>query len=63
MQVFHSGTKRFGASTQTNGGRVLAVTAIGDTMEAARAKAYAALGAIDFDGMHYRKDIGRLGMK
>jgi phosphoribosylamine---glycine ligase len=61
VQVFHSGTKRFGASTQTNGGRVLAVTAIGDTMEAARTNAYTAMETIEFEGMHYRKDIGRIG--
>lgn len=60
VQVFHSGTKRYGEHVQTNGGRVLAVTAIGDTMEAARTKAYAAMAKIKFDGMHYRKDIGRI---
>jgi phosphoribosylamine--glycine ligase len=60
VKVFHSGTKRYGAGTQTNGGRVLAVTAIGKDMHAAREKAYAAMGKIRFDGMHYRKDIGKL---
>ncbi len=60
VKVFHSGTKRYGAATQTNGGRVLAVTAIAKDMDAAREKAYAAMGKIQFDGMHYRKDIGKL---
>jgi phosphoribosylamine--glycine ligase len=42
----------------TAGGRVLAVTALGDDAAAARAKAYAALKQIEFAGMHYRTDIG-----
>ena len=58
VKVFHSGTKRYGAATQTNGGRVLAVTALGNDMSAARDRAYAAMGKIKFDGMHYRKDMG-----
>lgn len=62
VKVFHCGTKRYGAATQTNGGRVLAVTAIGKDMDAAREKAYAAMGKIKFDGMHYRRDIGKLRM-
>jgi phosphoribosylamine---glycine ligase len=60
VKVFHSGTKRYGEQTQTNGGRVLAVTALGDTMEAARDQAYAAMSKIHFAGMHFRKDIGKL---
>ena len=59
LQVFHAGTsQRLGGDLQTAGGRVLAVTALGDDAAAARAKAYAALQQIEFAGMHYRRDIG-----
>lgn len=58
LQVFHAGTRRSGDGLQTAGGRVLAVTALGDDVAAARKKVYDALGQIEFDGMHYRKDIG-----
>lgn len=60
VKVFHSGTRRYGGDVQTHGGRVLAVTALGDTMDAARARAYEAMKLISFDGMHYRRDIGRV---
>ena len=40
------------------GGRVLAVTALGDDAEQARARAYEAIAKIEFDGVHYRHDIG-----
>jgi len=42
----------------TAGGRVLGVTAIDDTLEQARERAYEAISKIHFDGMQYRKDIG-----
>jgi phosphoribosylamine--glycine ligase len=59
LQVFHSGTARRGSGdVVTAGGRVLAVCALGDDVEAARERAYEALGRIDFQGMHYRRDIG-----
>jgi phosphoribosylamine--glycine ligase len=58
VKVFHSGTKKYGDQLQTHGGRVLGVTALGDTMELARQRAYAAMEKIKFDGMHFRKDIG-----
>lgn len=60
VKVFHSGTKRYGAATLTNGGRVLAVTALGDDAEHARERAYMAMEKIKFDGMHFRRDIGKL---
>jgi phosphoribosylamine--glycine ligase len=47
----------------TDGGRVLAVTALGNTFMDARRRAYAAMGKIHFDGMHYRKDIGHQALK
>ena len=59
VKVFHSGTRRYGADTQTHGGRVLAVTALGDTLKDASDRAYAAMKKITFAGMHYRSDIGK----
>ncbi len=59
LQVFHSGTRRKGLDVLTNGGRVLSVCARADTVEQAREKAYAALEKIEFQGMHFRKDIGK----
>lgn len=56
--VFHAGTKLESGKYYTAGGRVLGVTAVADTMEHAREKAYAAAGKISFEGMHYRRDIG-----
>jgi phosphoribosylamine--glycine ligase len=56
--VFHAGTRREGSRLLTAGGRVLAVTALGDDVSAARARAYEAVGKIHWDGMHYRRDIG-----
>ena len=47
----------------TNGGRVLGVTAWGDTMEEARQKAYKNASKITFEGAYYRKDIGKLIIK
>jgi phosphoribosylamine--glycine ligase len=59
VRVYHAGTKR-GPQGEfvTAGGRVLGVTALGDSREAARANAYGALKRIRFEGMHYRTDIG-----
>lgn len=58
--VYHAGTKFENGKFLTNGGRVLGITAVGDTLEDALAKAYAAVEKIHFDGVHYRKDIGRV---
>ena len=63
VKVLHAGTKRQGDAIVTSGGRVLGVTASGPSLEAALQKAYAAAGKIHFDGMHYRKDIGRHNQK
>ena len=58
--VFHSGTKRLSGSNTivTDGGRVLGVTALGESHEEARQKAYANAEKISFEGVQYRKDIG-----
>ena len=57
VEVFHSGTAVEDGALVTAGGRVLAVTAMADTLEAACDRAYAALKNIHFDGMYYRRDI------
>ena len=61
VKVLHAGTKRVGEKIVTSGGRVLGVTATGHSLDAALEKAYVAAGKIRFEGMHYRKDIGRHG--
>jgi phosphoribosylamine---glycine ligase len=57
VQIFHAGTKRNGNDVKTAGGRVLAVTALGSTLEAARTRAYEAVSRIHFENCHYRRDI------
>src|SRR5882724_2613605 len=57
VQVFHAGTKIVANQVVTAGGRVLAVTALGSTIVAARDRAYAAASRIHFDDCHYRRDI------
>jgi phosphoribosylamine--glycine ligase len=59
VKVLHAGTKRVGDEILTSGGRVLGVTTVGPNLGAALGSAYAAAERIYFDGMHYRKDIGR----
>ena len=61
--VFHAGTRLDGKQVVTNGGRVLCVTALGDSVKMARARAYEALERIRFEGMQYRKDIGHRAIK
>ena len=56
--VFHAGTKRGDDGVYSSGGRVLGVTALGDSLADAREKAYAAAEKISFDGMQMRRDIG-----
>lgn len=56
--VFHAGTRLKGDQVLTDGGRVLGVTALGDTFAAAIAKAYQAVDAIEFDNAYCRRDIG-----
>jgi len=56
--VFHAGTKKRDGRYYTNGGRVLGVTALGDSIASARAKAYADVKKIEFTGAQFRADIG-----
>jgi phosphoribosylamine--glycine ligase len=62
-RVFHAGTRLAGKSIVTNGGRVLCVTAMGDSVKMARARAYEVLEGIRFEGMQYRKDIAYRALK
>jgi len=59
--VFHAGTRVNGGQLVTNGGRVLAVTAVEADLATAISKVYAGIEQITFQGMHYRTDIGRKG--
>ena len=60
LLVFHAGTRREGGRLLTNGGRVMAVTALSEaSLQAATEKAYQAVAQIHFDGMHFRRDIAR----
>jgi phosphoribosylamine--glycine ligase len=56
--VFHAGTKIENDKVVSNGGRVMAVTSLGDSIEEALAKTYASIEKIKFEEMNYRKDIG-----
>jgi phosphoribosylamine--glycine ligase len=55
--VFHAGTAVRGEELVTNGGRILGVTVLGETVADARERAYAAVGAIEIEGSRYRRDI------
>ena len=57
--VFHAGTKLENGKILSNGGRVLAVTAFGDTFQEATKKSYQNIEKLHFDKMYFRKDIGR----
>ncbi len=61
--VFHAGTRREDGRFVTAGGRVLGVTALGETIEDAVKRAYKAVSRIKWDGMHYRRDIGLKALK
>ena len=61
--VFHAGTQRQDGTTVTSGGRVLCVTALGDTVKQAQQRAYDVARGIGFDGAQYRKDIGYRAIK
>jgi phosphoribosylamine--glycine ligase len=57
VKVFHAGTRRDGDRVLTDGGRVLGVTALGDTLADAKRRAYEAVARIEFRGAFYRRDI------
>ena len=57
VRIFHAGTRRENGRVVTAGGRVLAVTALGETANDARTRAYEAVSRIEFEGAHYRRDI------
>ena len=57
--VFHAGTKKEGNKILTNGGRVLGVTGMGESIKESIENAYKAVSLISFEGMQYRKDIGK----
>ena len=61
--VFHAGTKRVDGQTVTSGGRVLCVTALGDTAKAAQQRAYEVLATLHFDGAQWRTDIGQRALR
>lgn len=61
--VFHAGTSFDNSNIVTSGGRVLGVTALGNDIGEARDNAYKAIEEINFDGMHYRKDIAYRAIK
>jgi phosphoribosylamine---glycine ligase len=63
VTVYHAGTARDGDGFRTAGGRVLGVSATGATLDAALGSAYEAMGKISFQGMVYRRDIGRRALK
>lgn len=56
--VFHAGTKHLNGNVMTDGGRVLAISGKGNTLEEARKQAYDAAAEINWDGLYFRKDIG-----
>ena len=57
IHIFHAGTRRVNGQIETAGGRVLAITALGSTLEHARERAYDAVSRIHFENCHYRRDI------
>jgi phosphoribosylamine--glycine ligase len=61
--VFHAGTAFQNDTVVTSGGRVLGVTALGADIRGAKEKAYRAIEKIQFEGMHYRKDIADRALK
>jgi phosphoribosylamine--glycine ligase len=63
VMVFHAGTARAGKDIVTAGGRVLGVTALGETIAAAKARAYEAVDAISFDDAYCRRDIADKAIK
>lgn len=63
VMVFHAGTKLIDGDIITSGGRVLCVTALGESITVARQRAYSTIESISFDGMQFRKDIAWRAIK
>jgi phosphoribosylamine---glycine ligase len=63
VEIFHSGTVLKDGQIVTGGGRVLAVSAAGDTLQQALERAYQAVGEVGFQGMYFRRDIGHRALK
>lgn len=63
VTVYHAGTKLQDNKLVTSGGRVLGVTALGDTLENVLKKSYDAVEKIHFEGAHYRRDIGKRALE
>ena len=63
VKVFQAGTRMSNGELVTDGGRVLGVTALGDTVADAQRRAYQAMKLVHFEGMHYRRDIGQQAIR
>jgi phosphoribosylamine--glycine ligase len=63
VRVYHAGTTRVGDQVVTAGGRVLGVTGVGESLEQAQARAYAAAAQIHFPGLQLRRDIAAQALK
>jgi phosphoribosylamine--glycine ligase len=63
VKVFHAGTRFQNMQLLSTGGRVLGVTATAEDLPRAIACAYAAVSKIEFEGMHYRQDIGAKALR
>ncbi|MGH7774397.1 MAG: phosphoribosylamine--glycine ligase [Candidatus Binatia bacterium] len=61
--VFHAGTAKRDGLFVTSGGRILGVTALGGNIQEAVGEAYRAVGEIEWEGLHYRKDIGQRALR
>ena len=62
VQIFHAGTKKDNGKILTNGGRVLGVTTLGETLEDAISAAYSQIEKISWPNKYFRKDIGKKGL-
>jgi len=62
FKVFHAGTTLESERMVTSGGRVLCVTALGDSVKMAQRRAYQGIESIRFEGMQFRRDIGHRGV-
>ena len=63
VEIFHANTERAGDQLVTAGGRVMVVTATAPSLSQATARAYESAERIQFEGKHFRRDIGAAGLK